>query len=115
MWPDDRLRAVGASAPYGAGTGGVPRGMPMGQARRLCPHAVVVPPSHGDYSRVSDCVFEVIEGFTPRVEVMSVDEAFIDIAGLRLLHAGPLAVAEAIRAGIMRGVGIPASIGLATT
>jgi len=108
-------RGVVASASYEARSRGVSSGMPMGQARRLCPHAVVVPPSHGDYSRVSDCVFEVIEGFTPRVEVMSVDEAFIDIAGLRLLHAGPLAVAEAIRAEIMREVGIPASIGLATT
>ncbi|MFH1104421.1 MAG: DNA polymerase IV [Actinomycetota bacterium] len=108
-------RGVVASASYEARRRGVSSGMPIGQARRLCPHAVVVPPDHGEYHRVSERVFEVIEGFTPDLEPVSVDEAFIDITGLRLLHSGPTAIAEGIRAAIRREVGLPASVGLATT
>lgn len=108
-------RGVVASASYEARGRGVTSGMPIGQARRLCPHAVVVPPSHGEYHAVAQRVFEVVEEFTPRVEIVSVDEAFIDIAGLRLLHPSPLAVAEGIRSALRSVVGLPASIGLATT
>jgi len=108
-------RGVVASASYEARSRGVTSGMPIGQARRLCPHAVVVPPDHAAYTTVSRQVFEVIEGFTPRVEVVSVDEAFIDIGGLRLLHPSPLEVGARIRAALREEVGLPASIGLATT
>ena len=108
-------RSVVASASYEARTRGVGSGMPIGQARRLCPHAVVVPPDHREYGRMSERVFEVIGGFTPAVEAVSVDEAFIDIAGLRLLHPSPVAVAEGIRSALRAELGLPASIGLATT
>ncbi len=108
-------RGVVASASYEARQRGARSAMPMIQARRLCPHAIVVPPDHGAYSDMSGRVFEVIERFTPHIEAISVDEAFLDIAGLRLHHDGPVAVAEAIRAAIRAELGLPASVGLATT
>lgn len=108
-------RAVVASASYEARERGVTSGMPIGQARRLCPHAIVVPPDHAAYRGRSDEVFELLEGFTPVVEAVSVDEAFLDIGGLRLLYESPLDVASAIRGRIADALHLPASIGLAST
>jgi len=108
-------RGVVASASYEARRRGASSAMPMVQARRLCPHAVVVPPDHTAYGEMSERVFEVIERFTPFVEAVSVDEAFLDIGGLRLHHSGPVAVAEALRAAIRSELGLPSSVGLATT
>ncbi len=86
--------------------------MPMGEARRLCPHARFIPPSHGAYGAVSAEVFAVFRSFTPLVEGLSVDEAFLDIAGLRLHHESPDAVGAALRARIRDEVGLPASVGI---
>jgi DNA polymerase-4 len=108
-------RGVVASASYEARRRGASSGMPMIQARRLCPHAVVVPPDHAAYGQVSRRVFELLEGFTPRVEAVSVDEAFIDIGGLRLIQPDPSAVAAAIRSTLRSELGLPASVGLAAS
>ena len=108
-------RSVVASASYEARSRGVTSAMPMVRALRLCPHAVVVPPDPGEYRARSAEVFAVLEEFTPVVEELSVDEAFLDIGGLRRHHESPAAVADAIRAAIRDRVGLPASVGLATT
>ena len=108
-------RSVVASASYEARERAVTSGMPMARALRLCPHAFVVPPDHREYRAKSAEVFEVLEGFTPIVEPVSVDEAFIDISGLRRHHESPSAVATAIRTAIRERLGLPASVGVAST
>ncbi len=108
-------RSVVASASYEARRRGVHSAMPMVQARRLCPTLVVVVPDHDRYQEVSAKVFDVFATFTPLVEAVSVDEAFLDIGGLRRHAADPAEVGERIRAAIRRSLGLPCSVGLGTT
>ena len=108
-------RSVVASASYEARRRGVHSAMPMIQARRLCPHLVVVVPDHDAYQAVSAEVFSVFEEFTPLVEAVSVDEAFLDIGGLRRHAATPAEVGERIRLAIRERLGLPCSVGLGTT
>ena len=108
-------RGVVASASYEARRRGVRSAMPILHARRLCPHAIVVPPDHRAYGVASKEVFVVLQGFTPYVEPLSVDEAFLDLSGLRFRYASPLEVAAAIRTTIRSEVGLPASVGLAAS
>jgi DNA polymerase-4 len=108
-------RGVVAAASYEARAHGVHSAMPMVEARRRCPQAIVVPPSQDRYGEVSGVVFEVLRSFTPRVEGLSVDEAFLDVSGLRLHYDTPVAVARAIRRRIRSDLGIPASVGGSTT
>jgi DNA polymerase-4 len=108
-------RGVVASASYEARRRGVRSGMPMIQARRLVPHGVVVPPDHSAYREASDRVFEILDGFTPSVDRISVDEAFIEIGGLRLHYESPRACAEKMRAAIRSELALPSSVGIATT
>jgi DNA polymerase IV len=105
-------RGVVASASYEARARGVHSAMPIGQARRLCPHGVFVPPSHSVYGEASAEVFDVFHRFTPLVEGLSVDEAFLDIAGLRLHYGSPMAVAVDLRKTIKDTLGLPASVGI---
>ncbi|MDX1690116.1 MAG: DNA polymerase IV [Acidimicrobiia bacterium] len=108
-------RGVVASASYEARARGARSAMPMAHARRLCPHAVVVPPDHEEYRRLSASVFEVFASFSPAVEPLSVDEAFLDISGLRLHHPTPGDVAASLRAAVRTKTGLPASVGVATS
>ena len=108
-------RSVVASASYEARSRGVHSGMPIAQARRLCPHATVVPPDHSAYHAMSRAIFGVLAGFSPVLEEVSVDEAFLDISGLRLLFPTPAAVAERIRDEVRDTVGLPCSVGVAAT
>jgi len=108
-------RGVVASASYEARRRGVHSAMPTVQARRLCPHAVFLPADHGAYRDASRRVFEVLRSFTPVVEPLSVDEAFLDVSGLRLHFEKPAAVGEAIRERLRAETGLPASVGLATS
>jgi DNA polymerase-4 len=105
-------RGVVASASYEARELGVRSAMPIGQARRLCPHGRFVPPDHGRYGELSQEVFAVFRSFTPVVEGLSVDEAFLDISGLRLHYPTPTAIGEALRAEIRAQLGLPASVGI---
>ncbi len=107
-------RGVVASASYEARRHGARSAMPMVAARRAVPDALVVPPRHGRYAQVSSQVFEIFERFTPHVEAVSVDEAFLDVRGLRLLHASPVEVAGAIRRAIREELSLPASAGVAS-
>ena len=106
-------RGVVAAASYEARALGVHSAMPIGEARRLCPHGRFVAPDHGRYGEVSDRAFAVFRSFTPLVEGLSVDEAFLDISGLRLHYPRPRAVGEALRGEIRRQLGLPASVGIA--
>ncbi len=108
-------RAVVASASYEARRSGVRSAMPMAEALRRCPQLIRVPPDHRRYGEVSAEVFEVLHTFTPHVENLSVDEAFLDISGLRWHFAGPVDVARAIRSELRQRPGLPASVGVAST
>jgi DNA polymerase-4 len=103
------------AASYEAKAYGVRTAMGGAQARRLCPHAVVVPPRMSAYSRASDAVFEVFRDCTPIVEPLSVDEAFLDVGGLRRVSGPPVQIAERLRADVRDRVGLPITVGIART
>jgi DNA polymerase-4 len=108
-------RGVVASASYEARRHGVHSAQAMSMARRLCPQLVVVPPSHMLYEEASAQVFEIFRSFTPLVEGLSLDEAFLDVSGLRRHHPGPVEVATAIRVEIRARLRLPASVGVASS
>lgn len=104
-------RAVVAAASYEAREFGVGSAMPMVEALRRCPHAQVVPPDRRSYREASARVFEILEGFTPFVEALSIDEAFLDVRGLRHHYRSPADVAVSIRSRIRHDLRLPASVG----
>ena len=106
-------RGVVATASYEARVNGVRSAMPIVEARRRMPHATFVTPSLSRYGEVSSRVFEIVESFSPTMERVSIDEAFVDISGLRRHFTSPMSVAQEMRAEIRSEVGIPASVGLA--
>lgn len=106
-------RGVVATACYIARTYGVRSAMPMFEARRLCPHAVVVPPDMAKYARVGRGVRTLMGELTPLVEPLSIDEAFLDLTGTERLHGMTPAKSLARFAGrVEREIGITISIGL---
>jgi DNA polymerase-4 len=107
-------RGVVSTASYEARKYGCHSAMPMSTAIRLCPHAVVLPGSMRRYSQVSHQIFEIMESFTPMVEPVSVDEAFLDITGCEKLFGTPVQIAEKIKKTIHEKTQLTASAGLAT-
>jgi DNA polymerase-4 len=108
-----RRRGVVLTCCYIARTFGVRSAMPMFEARRLCPHAAVVPPDMEKYARVGREVRGLMLELTPLVEPVSIDEAFMDLSGTTRLHGMPPAKALAgFAAGVERELGITVSIGL---
>ncbi len=103
------------AASYEAKAYGVRTAMGGAQARRLCPHAVVVPPRMSAYTRASDAVFEVFRDCTPIVEPLSVDEAFLDVGGLGRISGAPVRIAERLRADVRERAGLPITVGVART
>jgi DNA polymerase-4 len=103
------------SCTYEARRFGVRGGMPLGRARELCPDLVVVGGEFGEYLELSDVVFGVLRGFTPLVEPVSIDEAFLDVTGSIHLFGPPRDIAVAIRAGVRKATGLPISVGGAHT
>ncbi|KZS58279.1 DNA polymerase IV [Mycobacterium kansasii] len=103
------------AASYEAKAFGVRTAMGGAQARRLCPHAVVVPPRMSAYTRASEAVFAVFRQCTPVVEPLSVDEAFLDVGGLRRLCGTPVVIAARLRADVREQVGLPITVGVART
>jgi DNA polymerase IV len=120
---DPRLRGrpvivgggVVLAASYEAKAAGVRTAMGGLQARRLCPRAVVVPPRMGVYAKASKAVFEVFRHTTPLVEGLSIDEAFLDVGGLRAISGTPTEIAIRLRAEVRERVGLPITVGVART
>ncbi|WP_281350594.1 DNA polymerase IV [Arthrobacter zhaoguopingii] len=108
-------RSVVLSASYEARRFGVRSAMPMAVAMRRCPVAVVLEPHHDRYAEVSAAVMAIFRSVTPLVEQLSVDEAFLDVAGATRRLGHPREIGEQIRAEISRSLGITASVGAATT
>ncbi|OKL54003.1 hypothetical protein BSZ39_06535 [Bowdeniella nasicola] len=106
-------RGVVTSATYEARAFGVHAAMPIARARRLCPQAEVVPNRKGVYSEVSAKVMDVLSRVSPVIEKVSVDEAFIDVAGSVRRMGSPVEIARWIRATVRKEVGVPASVGVA--
>jgi DNA polymerase-4 len=105
-------RGVVAAASYEARPYGIRSAMSMAEARAGCPHLVIVPPDHQRYAEVSARVFAVFRSFSPLVEGLAFDEAFIDIAGLRRHYRSPEEVGHALRAAIRRDLDLPVSVGI---
>lgn len=108
-------RGVVSAASYEARAYGVRSAMPTAQARRLCPHAIVVPGRHHRYGEVSKVVMEVLATITDTVEPLSVDEAFLDVAGAQRRLGSPLQIAHLIRRRIRAATSLAASVGVAST
>ncbi|WP_436756934.1 DNA polymerase IV [Streptosporangium sp. V21-05] len=108
-------RGVVLSATYEARRFGVHSAMPMTRARRLCPQAVIIPPSRGKYTEVSRRVMEIFQTFTPEVEPIASDEAFLDVGGARKRLGPPAAIARMIREQVEREQGITCSVGVANS
>lgn len=115
----DRPMMVGGgvvlSASYEARRLGIRTAMSGGQARRLCPSVIEVPPRMEAYSAASKAVFEIFNDTSPEVEGLSIDEAFIDVTGLRKLVGPGQIIAEQLRSRVLHEVGLPISVGCATT
>jgi DNA polymerase-4 len=108
-------RGVVLSATYAARTFGVCSAMPMTRARRLCPHAVVISPDYEQISAVSRAVMETFRSVTPRVEPLSLDEAFLDVSGSLRRFSSPTQIGEYLRARIADEQRITCSVGIAPT
>jgi len=119
--PDLRGRPVivGAwvvlAASYEAKAHGVRTAMSVARARRLCPRAIVVEPRMSAYAEASKAVYRVFDDTTPLVEGLSIDEAFLDVRGLRRLSGTPTEVAERLRCAVRERVGLPITVGIART
>jgi DNA polymerase-4 len=103
------------AASYEAKAYGVRTAMGGRQAKRLCPHAIVVRPRMSAYSEASKAVFEVFEDTTPLVEGLSIDEAFLDVRGLERLAGPPAEIAARLRRRVLEEVGLPITVGVART
>jgi DNA polymerase-4 len=106
-------RGVVLAASYEVRPFGVRSAMPMAEAVRLAPKAIVVPPRFEAYAAASEEVFAILESVTPLVEPLSLDEAFLDVTGSRALFGEAAAIATALRARIASQVRLPASAGIA--
>ncbi|MDG4781072.1 DNA polymerase IV [Micromonospora sp. WMMD961] len=120
---DPRLRGrpvivgggVVLAASYEAKARGVRSAMGGQQARRLCPDAIVVPPRMAAYTAASRAVFEIFRQTTPLVEGLSIDEAFLDVGGLRRLVGPPADIAARLRREVRERVHLPITVGVART
>jgi DNA polymerase IV len=103
------------AASYEAKAYGVCTAMGGREARRLCPHAIVVRPRMSAYSEASKALYRVFENTTPLVEGLSIDEAFLDVRGLRRLAGSPMDIAVRLRRDVRQRVGLPITVGVART
>jgi DNA polymerase IV len=108
-------RGVVLAASYEARKYGIHSAMPLRTAGRLCPHAVFLDGRHAKYSEWSDRVAAILAKFSPIVEMVSIDEAYLDLAGTERLHGPPLAATDKLLRTITSTTGLPCSGGLACT
>jgi DNA polymerase IV len=120
---DPRLRGrpvivgggVVLAASYEAKAHGVCTAMSGSRARRLCPHAIVVSPRMSAYTEASKAVYRVFEDTTPVVEGLSIDEAFLDVRGMKRIAGTPTQIAVRLRRAVRERVGLPITVGVART
>jgi DNA polymerase-4 len=106
-------RGVVASASYEARRFGVRAAMPGAQARKLCPQAIFVAGRMGRYNEISRQIREIFRSFTPVVEPLSLDEAFLDLTGTERLLGSPLEIGQALRRRVREQTGLVVSVGIA--
>ena len=119
--PGDQ-RGVVASASYEARAFGIHSAMPSRTAKKLCPHCIFLPGNYGLYEKYSRQVHTILERFTPIVQMVSIDEAYLDLTGTERLHGSPLCAAQKIQRAIADEThpaggwaGLPCSIGLGSS
>ncbi len=106
-------RGVVSASSYEARRFGVRSAMPIFQARKKCPDGVFIPPRMARYKEISQKIMAILRDFSPQVEVVSIDEAYMDISGNRRLHGQPETVARDIKNTIKEKLGLTCSVGLA--
>ena len=111
----DSERSVISSASYEARARGVRSAMSVAMAKKLCPELVLLPVSMEKYRVVSRQVMAVFTEFTPLVEPLSIDEAFLDVTGAQRLMGQPREIADALRKRVYAVTGLPCSVGIANT
>jgi DNA polymerase-4 len=111
--PDQR--GVVSAASYEARKFGIQSAMPLRTAGKLCPHAIFLDGHHAKYGEWSDRVASILANFSPFVEMVSIDEAYLDLAGTERLHGPPFAAAHTLLRTITKTTGLPCSAGLAST
>jgi len=109
------LRSVVTAANYPARKFGVRSAIPLSQAMRLCPHAIVLEPHFEKYRHFSQQVMAIFDDMTPLVERLGIDEAFLDVSGARGVYGPPAVVAELIRSRVFAETGLHCSVGAAST
>jgi DNA polymerase IV len=103
------------AASYQAKARGVRTAMALGQARRACPEAIVVPPRFSAYADASRAVFEVFGRTAPLVEALSIDEAFLDVGGMDRIAGTPREIGAHLKRDVLDYVGLPITVGVART
>ena len=108
-------RSVVTSATYEARALGIRSAMALSMAKRLCPQVIVLEPHRALYTKFSAMVMAIFRDFTPLVEPLSIDEAFLDVSGARRLLGTPFEIATEIRRRILAETGLTCSVGIAST
>lgn len=104
-------RGVVAAASYEARKFGVHSAMPVGRAKKLCPHAIFLRGHHAKYREHSKKIYEVFQEFTPVIEMVSIDEAYLDLTGSERLHGGMLKAADRLIRTVKERTGLNCSVG----
>ena len=108
-------RGVVLTASYEARPYGVGSAMPMARARRLCPQALIIPPRFDRYQEASGTIMGVFADFSPEVEALSLDEAFLDMTGSEQLFGDPRSMGRRLKDAVRGATGLTVSVGLSAT